>query len=448
LYSNIAIATPNSTTTYTVFATDSKGCFSSASVTISVLPLVVSTITGFTQFCSGSSVQISADGFPPFQWFKNGMILPGQVNGMLTVNQAGDYTVMSKGSNGCISSSFTKIVVENPLPNGSIITPITPVICEGSLKQIEATGGITYQWYLNSIPIPQALFSSFSATSAGIYTVDLISNKGCIQKASNSLHLSIIKKPVAQFSYDTYCINMPVTFTSQSITLNSGSVSSLWRIDNALNFSGISIKNTFVNKGIFKVLHFAIPLTCPQLTDSIEKNIIIEEPIQGINYPPVNVFSNKPFVLSARNIGNSFLWSPNQNLSNSQIRNPILTTSKEQLFQVRIAQPSGCFTVDTQLVRVFNTSEIYVPKGFTPDNDGSNDRLYPILVGIQEMRYFTIMNRWGNVLYNNKNASLTTGWDGTFKGTKLPMDTYVWIAEGIDADGKIITRNGNTILIR
>jgi gliding motility-associated-like protein len=241
---------------------------------------------------------------------------------------------------------------------------------------------------------------------------------------------------------------MPVTFTSQSTTLNSGSVNFLWRIDNTLNFSGISIKNTFLNKGIYKVLHFAIPSTCPQLTDSIEKNIIIDEPIKGIKYPPVNVFSNKPFVLSARNIGNSFLWSPNQNLNNSQIRNPILITNREQLFQIRISQSSGCVTVDTQLVRVFNASEIYVPKGFTPDNDGSNDRLYPILVGIQEMRYFTIMNRWGNVIYNNKNASLTTGWDGTFKGTKLPMDTYVWIAEGIDVDGKIITRSGNTILIR
>jgi hypothetical protein len=40
------------------------------------------------------------------------------------------------------------------------------------------------------------------------------------------------------------------------------------------------------------------------------------------------------------------------------------------------------------------------------------------------------------------------GWDGTYKGTAQPMETYAWIAEAKDTDGNIIKRSGTTILLR
>jgi gliding motility-associated-like protein len=98
--------------------------------------------------------------------------------------------------------------------------------------------------------------------------------------------------------------------------------------------------------------------------------------------------------------------------------------------------------------RVFPDRNIYVPEGFTPDADGRNDRLYPIPVGIREIRTFRIYNRWGTLIYDNRNANVSTGWDGTYLGTAQPMESYVWIAEGIDIDGKFIRRTGNTILVR
>jgi gliding motility-associated-like protein len=64
------------------------------------------------------------------------------------------------------------------------------------------------------------------------------------------------------------------------------------------------------------------------------------------------------------------------------------------------------------------------------------------------MKVFRIYNRWGLLIYDNKNANANTGWDGTYKGTKQPMETYAWVAEGIDIDGNYLRRTGNTILIR
>ncbi|HLX67500.1 MAG TPA: Ig-like domain-containing protein, partial [Puia sp.] len=89
---------------------------------------------------------------------------------------------------------------------------------------------------------------------------------------------------------------------------------------------------------------------------------------------------------------------------------------------------------------------IYVPRAFSPNNDGTNDLLKPILVGIADFHYFTVYNRWGNIVYTTTDPN--QGWDGTFKGVPQPVETYLWIAEGIDVNGRKIVAKGMTSLVR
>jgi adhesin/invasin len=89
---------------------------------------------------------------------------------------------------------------------------------------------------------------------------------------------------------------------------------------------------------------------------------------------------------------------------------------------------------------------IYVPRVFTPNNDGSNDVLKPILVGIATFHYMNVYNRWGNLIFTTQDPN--RGWDGTFKGVAQPVETYLWIAEGIDIEGKTIVQKGMTSLVR
>jgi adhesin/invasin len=94
----------------------------------------------------------------------------------------------------------------------------------------------------------------------------------------------------------------------------------------------------------------------------------------------------------------------------------------------------------------FAPINIYVPRVFTPNNDGTNDLLKPFLVGISAFHYFSIYNRWGNLIYTTQDPN--RGWDGTFKGVAQPVETYLWIAEGIDVNGKKIVAKGMTSLVR
>jgi adhesin/invasin len=94
----------------------------------------------------------------------------------------------------------------------------------------------------------------------------------------------------------------------------------------------------------------------------------------------------------------------------------------------------------------FAAINIYVPKVFTPNGDGSNDVLKPILVGISQFHYFNVYNRWGNLVFTTQDPN--RGWDGTFKGVPQPVETYLWIAEGIDINGKKIVAKGMTSLVK
>jgi gliding motility-associated-like protein len=94
----------------------------------------------------------------------------------------------------------------------------------------------------------------------------------------------------------------------------------------------------------------------------------------------------------------------------------------------------------------FVLENIYVPRVFTPNGDGVNDVLKPILVGIPTFHYFSVYNRWGNLVFTTSDPGV--GWDGRFKGVQQPTETYLWIAEGVDTDGNKVVRKGMVSLVR
>ena len=88
----------------------------------------------------------------------------------------------------------------------------------------------------------------------------------------------------------------------------------------------------------------------------------------------------------------------------------------------------------------------YVPSGFTPNNDGNNDVIRPILMGMRSLKLFRIYNRWGQLLFTTSEKG--KGWDGTFKGSQQDPGTFVWMAEGETYLGENIKKQGTVVLLR
>ena len=168
-----------------------------------------------------------------------------------------------------------------------------------------------------------------------------------------------------------------------------------------------------------------------------------------------NVVANQPVQLYATvsdPTANQFVWSPATGLSATNIQNPVATLNSNIsddgiTYLVRATNPQGCYGEDAITVRVFKTGpDIFVPTAFTPNGDGRNDVLRPIPVGIKQLNFFRIYNRWGQLVFST--SEMGKGWDGTVSGQPQSTANFVFIVEGIDYTGKTILKKGNVTLIR
>ncbi|MGV3656330.1 MAG: T9SS type B sorting domain-containing protein, partial [Chitinophagaceae bacterium] len=90
--------------------------------------------------------------------------------------------------------------------------------------------------------------------------------------------------------------------------------------------------------------------------------------------------------------------------------------------------------------------KVVVPTAFSPNNNNANDLLRPLLYNIDQLNYFKVYNRWGQLVFQTQTKG--AGWDGKINGQLQPTETYTWIVECVDRDGKVIRQSGRTILIR
>jgi gliding motility-associated-like protein len=188
------------------------------------------------------------------------------------------------------------------------------------------------------------------------------------------------------------------------------------------------------------------PLACPAIADSVVLPIAIEVPAAAIRMkPPTNALINEPIDLPARSFGKTYLWTPSTGLSNPNAAIPSATLTADQEYRITITAPSGCLTVDSLLVRIYD-NRIYVANVFTPNGDGINDKLLVNLAGIRQLRYFRVFNRYAKMVFETKDA--TIGWDGRYNNEMQPMDTYVWAAEVVDKYGNTTIQRGSVTLLR
>jgi gliding motility-associated-like protein len=414
---------------------------------VSILPVASLSL------CSGDDITLNATASTPsgsitnYQWSVGGTNIPGATTPTITVSTSGVYQINVTNSVSCTATSANDTVVVHPLPEGVVVIPNTDFICENGTKLLTCNANASaYQWYLNGVAIPGATNSTYLATLPGIYTVKLTSIFGCENFATGSLSISIRKKPVVDFSYPTYCQNIPILFSNLSDTSASGPINWLWNFGDGNTSTLSNPTHTYPISGSNTVTLTATPVDCPSLVSDSQLVIPVADTIPGIRYTSLNTTKNLSITLQSRDFGSDILWMPSLGLNNPNISNPVFTYDRDLEYIIRVRNVSGCPTFDTLLVRVFEEVDIKVPTAFSPNGDGHNDYLDYFLIGISKFRRFMVFNRWGQLLFETTDPKQR--WDGTFNGKKQPVETYVWLAEGDDSFGITIYRRGQTILLR
>ncbi len=90
--------------------------------------------------------------------------------------------------------------------------------------------------------------------------------------------------------------------------------------------------------------------------------------------------------------------------------------------------------------------DILMPNVFTPNGDGINDVIKPILLGIEKFVCFKVYNRWGNIIFESQDRDRS--WDGQFRTQGQGTETFMWYSEGYDRNGKLVKRTGMITLLR
>lgn len=283
-------------------------------------------------------------------------------------------------------------------------------LTEGSSATFKANAdnSNSYQWFKDDILIAGATQSTFKVTEPGIYTVlayniancgsvlsdgvRVIVNQLVVRKEAN---LTIVKKSEIR----TTAINDPFEYVLKVTNNGPDTATELVIKDNfpeGLVLKDVSnlLKGTFDYNAAFRTLTWKM--------DSLQTSETVELRFRAESMNPGLIINTAR--VSANETDNSL--SDNQS-----------TDQKEIL-------------------------DIVIPNIFTPNGDGVNDRFEIRHLNLYTENEISIINRWGNPIYQKKNYE--NSWDGN----GLDEGTYFYILKVKNATGSWKAYKGYITLLR
>jgi len=432
-------ATGSKTVVLTV--TNSKGCIDTALRVVDILDKPpISLAFRDTLICVPDAVQLNASGSGVFSWGPNVNIVNANTPTPTVNPTTTQWYNVTLNDNGCINNDSVRVRVIRTV---TLVTMNDTTICRTDPVTLSAnTDALQYTWSpagsLNNPNIANPIATPRSST-----TYTLTGRVGsCV--SSDDVLIKVVPYPVADAGPD-----QQICFQT-STQLNGSTDGSSFNWSPGITLSSTSILNplAFPKRTSSYVLSAFDTLGCPKAGKDTVTIIVLPRmsPFAGRDTMVV-VGESLQFNGSG---GIKYLWTPPTALSDVNIPNPIGNYSGEFdsiRYKLYVWNEANCLDSATVLVKIFKTSAyVFVPSAFTPNGDGLNDKIAPIAVGIRNIQYFRIFNRWGQMVFSTTVNG--EGWDGKIAGTPQATNTYVWICSAIDYTGKRLFLKGKVTLIR
>jgi len=357
------------------------------------------------------------------------------------------------GLDGCLSDTLRKSITIGSIPMAGFKIYDT---CTGLQPRIEdlstnAIGAINqWIWIVDGVNFSNAQQPILTSLSAGTHQVKLVV-KSAIGCESDTAYSSFTLKPVPVINIVATdgCTDKPLNFSAIQIDNSTNIIQWNWNLGDGTKSLLQNPVHTYSAGGNLTL----------QLIAKADNGCNSSEKMKTINVADVfavtindtTILPNIPFQLHVDYGGNfngspTFNWSPPTGLSSTTIWNPSASLQNDITYIVTVSSPQGCFARDTVDIKIFKGSAVYVPTGFTPNDDGRNDFLRGLYIGINKVDYFRVYNRWGQLVFSTN--SLIEGWNGKINGIQQPAGTYIWMLKVVDLAGKIYEMKGISTLIR
>ena len=294
-------------------------------------------------------------------------------------------------------------------------------ICSGDSLLLDAgTGFSQYQWS-NGVTVQQV-----NVKTVGSYSVIGITVEGC--RSYDTLAITqLFALPVVSLDKDS-------TLCAGNIkTLNAGSGYAGYSWNTGSNSQSIIVNDT----GQYAVA--VIDNNGCKGGDTTFITEMLPAP-SGFLESDTAICSYENLLLKATASFNQYTWSTGSTASSVVVKQP-------GIYWLQVKDSNGCTGKDSIIVNSkVCPNKFFMPTGFTPNNDGKNDVIKPILLGDVVKYRFWIYNRWGQLIFEA--TDLMKGWNGSYKGQPQHSGVYVWVCSYQFKDEEEKIQKGTFVLIR
>lgn len=408
---------------YTITQTVQNACDTAQTTqTVVVIPEPTVSILGDTIVCPADSILLTADttgSALALQWFPGGATTSSI---WVSPSSATLYTVTATSPLGCSAIDQLNVTVP-PLPTLDLLGPDTVCIGEEALLVAQSTLTGPFTW--NTSPTTNDTLSVQPATTTTYQVTVLDSCSGTLLTASHTM--VALEPPVAAIALDSMagCQPLDVQFADAS-TSTDAILGWEWEFGDGGSSTDQDPEYTYTGSGVF--LASLVVTSIYGCTDTADTSMVItvhpkpvaEFIVEGepLEWPDgIAVFNNLSTIDSSR------VWDFGDEEGSTEVA-PVHQYNEPGIYPVELIVTSdqGCSDTAQYDLVIDDAYALYVPNAITVNGDGMNDAFTPIAAGVVEYE-LTIFDRWGELLFQKKGP---TSWDGTFNGTLVQQDVYVW----------------------
>lgn len=177
------IASPTETTTYLITADDGADCSDTISVTVTVIPdPVISVSPSAPLICDDEEIALTASGADTYEWSPSAG-LSDTTGTTVTANPLATQNYTVTGTIGNCSADTT-VTVSVSEPPEITFDPEDPAICPGESIEITASGAVSYEWSpATGLNTTDAATVEASPAQTTTYTVTGTDAEGCSSTA-------------------------------------------------------------------------------------------------------------------------------------------------------------------------------------------------------------------------------------------------------------------------
>ena len=438
----VSSATPGAS--YDIIYTTTGGCPVNSMETLVVLAIDDPSFTT-TPTCDGGTSMVSGapGGIFSFNVLPTDAAVIDAVTGAVTGGSSNtSYDILYTTTGTCPDSSVQTVL---SLTTDDASFTMT-AICSGATANITGTVGGVFSF--NVAPPGPATIDAASGQVSNVtngVSYDILYTTSGVCSASSVSSFTALDVDDATFSVVPTCVGGSV--------LISGTPGGVFAFAVApLDATVIDAVTGVVSSGTSGVSYNIVYTTngaCPSSSTEVLTILTTDDPLFMISPTCDGGVST---VLGTPGGMFTFNSSPTDTASIDAVTGIITGGSPTSTYEVLYVTSGACPSTSVEMVTVDDCTILIIPTAFTPDNNGDNDQ-WEILE--LDFKYpdniVSVYNRWGDLVFEYQSSAAqpydSNRWDGTYKGTMLPVGSYYYIIKFNDGDSGSETGTVSIILL-